>query len=329
MFEFLAPRDPYDPPSLLYTVLNQPVKLLIYLIDFAISNFRTWPKPGSPPVRIVCISDTHCLTVDSSRIPNGHLLIHAGDLTNAGTPSEIQAQIDWLNSLPHQHKVAIAGNHDTLLDPRSRQTLAPSDKGGAVDWKSIRYLQHSEVTLEFHGGERKLKVFGAPQTACGVDEFAFQYPKGEDAWSETVPDDVDILVTHQPPKYHLDLPSALGSEYLLNEVRRVIPRLHVFGHIHAGKTDMIGWLNGGRQVVKWDEAQKRVERALGGSNGLIRELLDPRSWIAVVKVIVYGALGIVWERVWVGDTPETVMVNASLMYNNTGKLRNMPQVVVV
>jgi len=53
------------------------------------------------------------------------------------------------------------GNHDTYLDPRSRETLSPADQDGTVDWKGLRYLQHSTATLKFNSG-RSLKIYGAP-----------------------------------------------------------------------------------------------------------------------------------------------------------------------
>ncbi|GAB1739194.1 hypothetical protein NU219Hw_g3945t1 [Hortaea werneckii] len=333
MTSLLAPRSPFDPPPLLHTILTQPVKSLIRIVDLAISSLRVPPTPGSPPIRIVCISDTHCLQPE--HIPPGDLLVHAGDLTNAGTPTEIQTQIDWLTTLDFQHKVIIAGNHDTYLDPRSRQTLDPADRTAQLDWKDLHYLQHSSVTLPFHSGHRDLRIYGAPQIpACGGTEFAFQYPRGRDAWSETVPDDTEILVTHTPPKTHLDLPAGLGCEFLLDEVRRTRPLVHVFGHVHAGRSDWMGWLRGGREVVRWDgEVEREVQAALRRPDGLVRGLLDPFSWVALVKVAVYGMMHVVWERVWGGGggggDGATIMVNASVMFNSTGRLRNPPQVVDV
>ena len=56
-------------------------------------------------------------------------------------------------------------------------------------------------------------------------------------WAE-IPDGLDILITHGPPFAILDhgLPSEPreGCPYLFEEVFRARPRLHVFGHIHAG-----------------------------------------------------------------------------------------------
>jgi len=145
-----------------------------------------------------------------------------------------------------------------------------------------------------------------------------------------VPSDVDVLVTHTPPKYHLDLPIALGCEHLLGELWRVQPALHVFGHVHAGKSDLLGLLKGGKEVVRWDERQARVERALARPNGFFTAILSPRSWIDLVKITFYGLAGAVWTRVWGGEIPRsTTMVLASLMYCDSGELRNLAQVVEI
>ncbi|KAK5697914.1 hypothetical protein LTR97_006873 [Elasticomyces elasticus] len=327
MLTSLAPKSPFSPPSLLYILLTQPLKTAIRFLHHFISLLRSKTRPGSLPIRIVCISDTH--TLIPVYIPDGDILIHAGDLTNAGTPSELQAQIDFLAALPHKHKVVIAGNHDTYLDPRSRRTLSAEDQDGKLDWNAIHYLQHSSLTLNF--GQRSLNLYGAPQIpACGGEDFAFQYLRGQDAWTETVPEGTDVLITHAPPKYHLDLPAALGCEHLLAEVRRVKPKLHIFGHVHAGRSDTLGWLKGGKEVVKWDESEPCLERLLSRPDGLITGLLDLWAWLEAAKVVAYDIAGVMWERVWRGGQSEmTVMVNAALMFEDSGELRNRPQVVDV
>ena len=328
MMRLLAPPTIWEPPSLLYTILTQPVKTLIRLLDLTLNLLRPRPKPLSPAIRVVCISDTHCLK--TSEIPDGDLLIHAGDLTNLGSAEEGQDQINWLDSLPHEHKVAIAGNHDRHLDPRSREVLPLEDQQRLLDWKGIRYLQHSAVTLKFRGS-RALTIYGAPQTpASKRDDHAFRYLEGSDAWSDTIPKDIDILVTHSPPKYHLDLPVALGCEYLLGEVWHVQPTLHVFGHVHAGKSDLVGRLKGGTEVARWDESQQSLERALSRPDGFFRGLLDPRSWLDVSQIIFYGISSILWEQVWGGQSPQpTFMVLASLKYCDTDQLRNPARVVEI
>ncbi|KAK8160509.1 Metallo-dependent phosphatase-like protein [Phyllosticta citrichinensis] len=328
---FYASDSPFEPPSILGLLLRTPLRFAVYVTYHFLTSLRTTPAPlAAPPVRVVCVSDTHNL---KQNIPDGDVLIHAGDLTNGGSLSELQAQIDWLNSLPHQHKVAIAGNHDTYLDPRSRRTLAEEDRNGKLDWRDIHYLQHSSVTLRVPNTKagsnghasthsRRLKIYGAPQIPeCGGPEHAFQYQRGRDAFTDTVPRDVDILVTHTPPKWHRDLPlrSGLGCEFLNREVRRVRPALHVFGHVHV---------EAGKEVAWWDESQRAYEKAMARPvRGSIRGLFDVGMWFQLVLVAFWGVRNVLWDRVWCGEEKGTIMVNAGLMKGNTGRLGNKVRVV--
>jgi len=69
-----------------------------------------------PPVRIVCISDTHGQHAKLS-VPAGDVLIHAGDFMAFGdTPKEIVDFNHWLGKQPHRFKVVIAGNHDLMFE---------------------------------------------------------------------------------------------------------------------------------------------------------------------------------------------------------------------
>jgi len=277
------------------------------------------PSPQTA-IRVVCLSDTHTQTFP---IPDGDILIHAGDLTNNGTVSDIQAQVDWLSSLPHPHKFGIAGNHDTYLDPRSRATLPNDEQVKTIDWKAVNYLQHSGKSLKFDNG-RKISLWGAPQIPkCGGSDFAFQYEVGLDAWTGTLPDKVDILITHTPPKFHRDLSSPwLGCQFLLSSVWKLRPTLHVFGHVHAGA---------GREIVRWDELQATYEGSMArpGKNGCMRQLFSVSLWLDVIKVTWYGFTAVVWDWVWGGQVESTIMVNASLMVNNSGQLGNPVQVVYI
>ena len=314
-------RSVFDPPTLIESFLDSPAKFVIRSIYKVLNSLRTSPKPGKRPIRVVCISDIHSKTKD---IPDGDLLIVAGDLTDDGTPKDIQKAIDWINGLPHRYKVAIAGNHDYWLDPRAREHLKSVDLSpGRVDWKDIKYLQHSSVTLEFPShGDRQLRIYGAPQIPeCGPPHFAFQYPRHQDAWTDTIPADTDILVSHTPPKYHLDLPIALGCRYLLREIWNIRPRLHVFGHVHAGY---------GSLVLYWDEAQKAYEVGMSQSgSGIIRSVLNVTLCMCLARVTVYSIVGLLWDRIWGGKAESCQLINASLTYNNTGKLDNPAQVVII
>lgn len=313
------PPSPFETPSLLFHLTSSPLRFLVQYLHSFFLLFRgsvLQPPDPSSSVRLICISDSH---TKKTTIPYGDVLIHAGDLANQGTAAEIQDQVDWIASLPHQHKIVIAGNHDGFFDPRSRHA---SDVQHAIDFKGIRYLQHSSLTLTFSTAKdrRQLTFYGAPQIpACGGDDFAFQYPRSQDAWSGTIPRSIDVLITHTPPRHHLDLPHGMGCQYLLREVWEVRPKVHVFGHIHAGH---------GRESVFWDEGQKAYERVCARDQfGLFRDFLDPFAWLDTAMVAYYGVKGVIWSQVWGGAGTGTLMINASLTYRSTGKLANAPQVV--
>ncbi|WP_166261902.1 metallophosphatase domain-containing protein [Marinobacter salicampi] len=177
-------------------------------------------------MRIVMISDTHSMH-RQVKVPDGDLLIHAGDCLGVGTLEEVEDLNDWLGTLPHRHKVVIAGNHDWCFqtDPEAaRQRLTE-----AV------YLEDSGTTIE------GLKLWGSPWTPVFFD-WAFNLERGDalaERWAR-IPDDTEVLITHGPPAGILDKVSngshdeSVGCADLLAAVERVRPRLHVFGHIHEG-----------------------------------------------------------------------------------------------
>ena len=57
---------------------------------------------------------------------------------------------------------------------------------------------------------------------------------------EDIPDDIDIVVTHNPPLGILD--ENMGSTNILNFIMKAKPKYHLFGHIHstAGETLQFG-----------------------------------------------------------------------------------------
>ncbi|KAF2761377.1 phosphoric ester hydrolase-like protein [Pseudovirgaria hyperparasitica] len=320
---FKAPL-PFERPSLVYLLLTCPVRLILYTIYHIQNSLRATLSPDTQPIRIVCISDTHDLQITD--LPAGDILIHAGDLTNDGSTQSLQTQISWIASLPYHHKIVIAGNHDTYLDPRTRPSLSSAQRSASLDWKGIRYLQHSSTTITIKSASslsRSLRIYGAPQIpACGPREsFAFQYEPRLDAWSGTVPSDTDVLVTHSPPQHHRDisLPEGLGCRYLLREVARVRPMLHVFGHVHWGA---------GMEMCWWDEAQRAYERGMEREIGWTRGLLDFGLWIEVVRVLAYGVTAVLWGQVWGGaEGRATKMVNSGVVKGSTGTLSGRVSVV--
>jgi calcineurin-like phosphoesterase family protein len=217
------------------------------------------------PVTIVCVSDTHNKT---PTVPDGDILLHAGDLTRMGTFEELQDQLHWINTLPHQHKIVIAGNHDFLLDQKLVESFPKhiSVKEGYsranLDWGLIIYLENSSTTVTVRG--RKVKIFGCPLTPKSGN-WAFQYPPMQNIWKDLIPDDTDVLLTHGPPKGHLDVyEMSRGCEWLTRELWNKKPRLVVFSHIHAGH---------GIESLDWGFVQRLYDQLVVGDAGLLTVIL--------------------------------------------------------
>ena len=182
-------------------------------------------------VRIVCVSDTHNRT-DGLAVPDGDVLLHAGDLTGHGKPDELAQAVRWLTSLPHAHKIVVAGNHDFLLQDqpaRARRLLA--------EVPGLVYLEDELATVA------GLRIWGSPWQPWFYD-WAFNLPRDGDelaaVWAQ-VPAGVDVLLTHSPAHGILDRTSrgdAAGCERLRAELARIRPRLHVCGHIHEAYGEM-------------------------------------------------------------------------------------------
>lgn len=270
---------------------------LLFLAQRVYAWCQITASKTSRGIQVVCISDTHNSHHSQPALPQGDILIHAGDLTHSGTPNELSDALDWLSSHPHPVKIFVAGNHDSsLADPETRQQILSTHP-------SLIYLENSstEVTVREH----VLRVYGSPYTPKH-GSWQFQYPRvwprsysrdqvgcqAIEIWS-SVPPLTDVVVTHGPPFSHLDL-SRMGCYALLAEMWRVRPRLHVFGHIHAARG--IGYL-------AWDEAQALYEDICAGKAGW-RGLVTLVWWVAVDKLTA-------WFGRRDGDGGRTILVNAA------------------
>lgn len=62
--------------------------------------------------RFVCVSDTHNANpADGAfKLPKGDVLIHAGDMTNQGSLSELRKTLDWIEKADYEAKIVIAGS---------------------------------------------------------------------------------------------------------------------------------------------------------------------------------------------------------------------------
>ena len=118
----------------------------------------------------------------------------------------------------------------------------------------VTYLEDEEVEIE------GLRLWGSPWQPWFYD-WAFNLPRGpalRAKW-DRIPAGIDVLVTHGPPHGvldHVGRGEDVGCEELLEAVRRVRPRLHVFGHIHEGygqlERDGVRFVNASTCTLSYD-----------------------------------------------------------------------------
>mmetsp|Transcript_41990 Transcript_41990/g.119180 ORF Transcript_41990/g.119180 Transcript_41990/m.119180 type:complete len:313 (-) Transcript_41990:2223-3161(-) len=204
-------------------------------------------------VRLVCISDTHSqhgsITTtkspegadDTTPLPLGDVLIHAGDWTMDGEPDAIKELSNWLAGQPYEHKVVIAGNHDLTFDTKYYPRLWRRFHDVQHDCEAVRAsLQHCTYLEDSGTTVKGLTLWGSPWTPTFFD-WGFNLDRGEEIsekW-QLIPDDVDVLITHGPSYQILDFTKSrvhAGCADLKREIQgRIKPRLNIYGHIHEGR----------------------------------------------------------------------------------------------
>ncbi|KAK4507899.1 hypothetical protein PRZ48_001634 [Zasmidium cellare] len=195
-------------------------------------------------VRIVCVSDTHNHSPgEGYKLPKGDVLIHAGDLTNQGSLAELKKAVDWISKADFEAKVIVA-DPDYALKHKSGWGVVPADveacRNLVVSNDNFVYLQHASAVIPLPSKGTHLRVFGSPYSPDrGRQNWAFQYEENaaESIWG-AVPDGIDLLVTHTPPKGCLDASKHWeegGCPALKAALSRIRPLVHVFGHCHEGR----------------------------------------------------------------------------------------------
>jgi hypothetical protein len=162
----------------------------------------------------------------------------------------------------------------------------------------VTYLSEGVHKFTLKSG-KAFTIYASPyQPECG--DWAFGYKRTEDRFSlppapgmrsiaqQPIPNNVDIVMTHGPPRGILDLiPSKnehTGCDVLLHAMQRVRPLMHCFGHIHEGY---------GVEVKTWDYWHETPSQ-----NGVVRQ--------ATAKGMTSRSLGLT-------SGSETLMVNAAIM----------------
>lgn len=178
-------------------------------------------------MKILQLSDTHNKHQQLTNLPAADVIVHCGDFTDMGTEEEVLDFLNWFIELPYPHKIFVVGNHDLCLwDAEDIEDLP----------ENIHFLQ--DCGCEIDG----VKFFG----------LAYNHPE------TLIPNDVDVLVTHEPPVMILDESAGVhwGNAPLRNRIQEVKPTFHLFGHAHEGygtkKIDGITFSNGSSLNDKYD-----------------------------------------------------------------------------
>lgn len=163
-------------------------------------------------MRLIHLSDTHGLHEQLPDLPEADIVAHTGDITENGTIEEAEGFMEWFCSLPYRHKIFIAGNHDMCLYGANIEGLPDN----------VHYLCNEAITID------GIKFYGVPMFL--QDDLEGNFP---DLYSR-IPDDTDVLLTHQAPLGILDEQDGInfGDYYLYKRVIDVKPKYHLFGHIH-------------------------------------------------------------------------------------------------
>lgn len=188
-------------------------------------------------LKIVAISDTHNKHRYIENVPDGDVIIHAGDITNQGEITVLDDFAAWFAALPHKHKIFIAGNHDRCLDrdnDQKQEILKMFKERGLI------YLENSGVEID------GVHIWGSPCTPIWHGRWAFNLPRHSDelkAQWDLIPTNTNVLVTHGPPYQILDKAprGVFGLDYentgcnlLSKRIQRLNQlKLHCFGHIHS------------------------------------------------------------------------------------------------
>ncbi len=174
-------------------------------------------------MKIITLSDTHGFH-DQVKLPEGDILIHAGDISMRGALYEVRNFLSWFEQQDFSTKIFIAGNHDFYFEEHTAEEIKSIMPDGVI------YLDDSGIDI--HG----IKIWGSPVTPWFFD-WAFNRNRGAEIskhW-ELIPADTDILVTHGPMFRRLDKTTNgeyAGCKDLFLRSQHLRLKAHICGHIH-------------------------------------------------------------------------------------------------
>ncbi|CAJ1349743.1 unnamed protein product [Effrenium voratum] len=135
------------------------------------------PRRG---LRLVVVSDTHNFH-HKLKLPDGDVLIHAGDFTQYGKEEHAHDFNQWLAEQPHRTKLVVLGNHENNSDWHKRAADVLSN---------ATLLRQSAFDLQVPGS--------SPVRFFGTDFF---WPcLGSNPYFDQIPAGTDVVIAHGPAK---------------------------------------------------------------------------------------------------------------------------------
>lgn len=201
---------------------------------------RKFFEKNGDVVTIFHISDTHNKHRLLNVPQNVDIIIHSGDESNSIDERENEKEfldfIEWYGSLPIKTKILVGGNHSVFISKNKEYVK------NITKTKNIIYLEHSG----YYHIDSGLYFWGDPSINLKNNKWVFEHSqKYIYKLMDKVPNDTDVLITHQPPKgtldlggdkYHGFLPQ--GNKHVYNKCVNVNNNifLSLFGHMHDNST---------------------------------------------------------------------------------------------
>jgi Icc-related predicted phosphoesterase len=168
---------------------------------------------------------------DQTELPEGDILVHAGDMTSTGTLGQIHEFNNWLGTLSFSNIICVPGNHDRAFErefSNARKIMT-----------NCHVLVDEEIVID------GVKFYGSPWQPFFCN-WSFNLTRGKELANKwkMIPEDTDVLITHSPP-FGIHDATAIeqcGCVDLLERVSEVRPKVHIFGHIHEsyGRSEVSG-----------------------------------------------------------------------------------------
>lgn len=194
---------------------------------------------------ICAVSDLHGNLID---IPKCDILLIGGDIIpldieNNNVMSQMWfagAFTRWVNDLPCQQVIAVAGNHDRCLleCPLILDNLYKATR------HKIEFLNNTYTSVNIN--DEVIKIWGSPwcthfKSCCFIaDDDTLQ------EYYSSIPRKCDIVLTHDAPHIGdcgkiLEGPSKgtnIGNKVLAKCIKEKLPVVHLFGHVHTSNHNL-------------------------------------------------------------------------------------------